>query len=114
MKSSRRQFMNLAACAAALIVQFIKSFSGETIKVPTSKEFRHDILTALACFHVDLASFDVDLQPAGNITRPAAQTEACRQSEDRRAQPNSLHDAVEPITARGSHCLRRDYWRHRS
>jgi hypothetical protein len=42
------------------IVNFIKIFSGETIKVPTIQEFNRLILTALACYHVIIQekSFD--------------------------------------------------------
>jgi hypothetical protein len=34
------------------IVNFIKIFSGETIKVPTVDEFHRNVLTSLACYHI--------------------------------------------------------------
>jgi hypothetical protein len=34
------------------IINFIKVFGGETIKVPTPREFSSDLFAGLACYHV--------------------------------------------------------------
>jgi hypothetical protein len=34
------------------IINFVKVFGGETIKVPTPREFSRDLFAALACYHV--------------------------------------------------------------
>jgi hypothetical protein len=37
--------------SADQVINFIKVFGGETIKIPTANEFGRDMTTALACYH---------------------------------------------------------------
>jgi hypothetical protein len=34
------------------VINFIRVFGGETLRIPTSEEFNKDLMVALACYHV--------------------------------------------------------------
>ena len=39
---------------AEQIINFIKVFGGETLKIPTASEFGKDMMAAIACYHIDV------------------------------------------------------------
>ena len=56
------------------IIDFIKVFGGETIKIPEASEFSKDLLSALACYHVFVEGkswdwFEIKYKLDGNTIR---------------------------------------------
>jgi len=56
------------------LIEFIKVFGGESIRIPTTDEFSKDLLSALACYHVFVENkswdwFEIKYKLDGNSIR---------------------------------------------